>query len=204
MGKDWLSRRRSDAYYRLAKKSGYRSRAAYKLIYINQKFGIFKEGDIVLDLGAAPGGWSQVAKEFVGGNGTVIGIDLAKIEPAPAIMFFQWDLTDSKTLENISELLEKRGIGKADAVISDMSPNISGNYSYDHAKSVALCERALDISKCFLEKGGNMVVKIFQGDLYDDFFTKVRGNFRLCKGFKSKASRAESSELYIVGKGFIL
>lgn len=198
MAKDWMSQRRNDKYYRKAKALGYRSRASFKLFYIHQKFDLFREDDVVLDLGAAPGGWSQAAKELVGERGTVIGVDLQKIVPIPGITFIQADITDPGTPARISDAIGGRRVS---VVISDMAPNISGNYSMDHARSVGLCEMALSIAislraECF-------VVKIFQGDLYSNFLSGVQRAYKLCKGYKSHASRSESSELYIVGKGFI-
>ena len=198
MSKNWLAERKQDKYYRKAKESGYRSRASYKLIFIQEKFNIFREGNTVLDLGAAPGGWSQVAREFIGGRGTVIEVDLQVIQPIPGMQFIRGDINDAETLDLIAGKLNGRAV---DVVLSDMAPNISGNYSMDHARSVSLCERALDIAVIFRAKV--IVFKIFQGDLYDDFIQKVKRHYRSCKAYKSKASRDESSEIYIVGKGFI-
>jgi 23S rRNA (uridine2552-2'-O)-methyltransferase len=156
--------------------------------------------DTVLDLGAAPGGWSQVAKEIVGESGTVIGVDLQKIEPIPGIVFIEGNVFSPEVINSINAKLGNR---KVNVVISDMSPNISGNYSMDHSRSIGLCEKALEVSENLLISGGNFSVKVFQGDLYKDLVSKVSKRFRNCKGFKPRASRSESSELYIVGKGFI-
>lgn len=203
MGGNWIERRRSDKYYKKAKASGYRSRASYKLLYIQEKYSLMRLGDTVIELGAAPGGWSQVAVECVGTEGLVLGFDLQEIAPLASSKFFVIDLLAPEALGQIGEALAAAGKKKANAVISDMAPNISGNYSLDHARSVAMCERALEVAQAHLAPGGSFAVKIFQGDMYGDFLKKAQTHFRMCKGYKSHASRAESSELYIVGKGFI-
>ena len=198
MSKNWLIERRQDKFYRKAKASGYRSRASYKLIFIHEKFRIFREGDTVIDLGAAPGGWSQIAGELAGECGLVVGVDLHEIPPIPGIKFIRGDINDSETLDSVAGELAGRAV---DVVISDMSPNISGNYSMDHARSVSLCERALDIAVVFRAKVA--VLKIFQGDLYEDFVLNVKRHYHSCRAYKSRASREQSSEIYLVGKGFI-
>jgi len=196
MTERWQRERKKEHYYRQAKKEGYRSRAAYKLKQINKKYNIIKKGDVVVDLGAAPGGWSQVAKEAVD-NGFVFGVDLEEIEPVEGVEFIRGDLTKKDVVENITSIVKK-----ADAVISDMSPNISGAYSVDHARSVYLCENALSFAEKILKRNGNFVVKIFEGDLFKDYFEKVKNRFDYVKTYRPGATRKSSSEVYIIGKRF--
>lgn len=198
MSKRWVKERKRDGYYRQAKRTGYRSRSAYKLKQINDRYKVISPRDKVIDLGAAPGGWSQVAKEIVGLKGVVVGVDVQSIQQIEGVTFLKGDVTKPETLEKILST-----ITKADVVISDMSPNITGNYSMDHARSIDLAERALEIAKNLLKEGGNFVVKVFQGDLFEDYFRDVEALFRFTKAHSPKASRKQSSEIYIVGKGFM-
>lgn len=198
MSKRWVSERKKDGYYKQAKKTGYRSRAAYKLKQINERYNIISRGDAVIDLGAAPGGWLQVAKEIVGPKGTVVGVDIKRVEPIEGVILLRGDAARQEILENILSLVKK-----ADVVISDMSPNITGHYSMDHAKSVDLAEKALDIAKKVLKENGNLIVKVFQGDLFENYFKEVKNNFKFAKAHSPKASRKQSSEIYVIGKGFI-
>lgn len=198
MSRQWVKGRKSEHYYKKAKRKGYRSRSAYKLKQINDRYNIISPKDKVLDLGAAPGGWSQVAKEIAGQNGAVIGVDIQNIEPIEGIIFIRGDVTKSKTINEILSM-----VNKLDCVISDMSPNITGNYSLDHARSIDLAQSALIISRRTLKKGGNFVVKVFQGDLYNDFLKEVKARFSFVKAHSPKASRKSSSEIYIIGKGFV-
>lgn len=198
MSKRWLNERRQDFYYRKAKKLNYRSRASFKLHQINEKFEIFRPGMSVADLGAAPGGWLQIAKERVGPSGKVVGVDLQHIAPLEGVSTIRGDITKQETVEELISLLD----GKADVVISDMSPNISGNYSIDHARSVDLCTHALNFARKTLRPGGSLVMKIFEGDMMHDFLKEVRSSFSSVKLHSPKASRAQSSEIYIVAKGF--
>ncbi|UCH89721.1 MAG: RlmE family RNA methyltransferase [Thermoplasmata archaeon] len=196
MSKRWLKEHRKETYYRQAKKSGYRSRAAYKLLQINKKFRIFKANQKVLDLGAAPGGWSQVAVELVAPSGTVIGVDIDPIKPLEGAEFIKGDMTSEDTMDLI-----KSKIDYADVIISDMSPNISGHYSVDQAKSVYLAEQALDVVVRMLKPGGHFIVKIFQGEDFPEFLQKLKERFEFCKVHSPPASRAQSSEVYVVCKG---
>ncbi|MFO7791811.1 MAG: RlmE family RNA methyltransferase [Candidatus Saliniplasma sp.] len=188
--------KRKDGYYRKAKKEGYRSRAIYKLKQINEKFYIFDPDDVVVDLGAAPGSWSEYAVEQVG-KGNVIAIDLDRMRDIEGVSTYQGDLTDDEVLNRLSIIA-----GDVDVVISDMAPNISGNYSMDHAKSVYLCQRALKFCGLSLKEGGNFVVKIFQGEDFKNFLEDVRSQFSFVKAHSPKASRESSSEMYIIGKGY--
>lgn len=199
MSKKWLIERKKDIYYKEAKERGYRSRASYKLKQINTAYKIIKRGSTVIDLGCAPGGWSQVAKEIVCETGRVIGIDIEEIEPIDGVIFIRGDITEDKTLDKVKDLLEGR---RVDAVISDLSPKISGNYSIDHARSIFLSERALEFAERFLKVKGNFLVKVFQGDMFREFFRKVGSEFRAIKAHSPKASRPSSSEIYIIAKGF--
>lgn len=199
MSDRWLAERKREHYYRLAKKLNYRSRASFKLAQIDEKFHIFRQGDAVTDLGAAPGGWLQIAKERVGETGKVVGVDLQKIEPLEGIQTIRGDMLKPETAEKLKELLG----GKADVVISDMSPNISGSYCMDHARSVELCTYALNFARQVLKPKGNLVMKIFEGDMMKGFLNDVRSSFQVVKLHSPKASRDSSSEIYIIAKGFI-
>ena len=195
----WRSERKRDHYYRKAKKEDYRSRAAYKLIQMNERFSLIRQGDEVIDLGANPGGWSQVAAELVGDQGRVIAIDIKPMKAIKGVDFLRGDALSSGTIADINELL---GGKKANVIISDMSPNISGNYSLDHARSMELAEMALEYADRFLQPGGNMVVKVFDGDMTHGYVKKIRTKFNVAKRHAPRASRKSSSEIYIIGKGF--
>jgi 23S rRNA (uridine2552-2'-O)-methyltransferase len=199
MSKQWLRSHKQDSYYKKAKTNGYRSRAAFKLRQINNKFKVIRQGNIVLDLGAAPGGWSQVAVQIVGETGNVIGVDLDPITKVENAIFIVGDMTAKKTLEAIREHIDDNGV---DVVISDAAPNISGNYSIDQAKSVYLAETALDIAKQLLIPNGNFIVKVFEGEDFQQFFKQVKEAFFHAKKYSPKASRARSSEIYVIGLGF--
>jgi 23S rRNA (uridine2552-2'-O)-methyltransferase len=198
MSKRWLKERRHDFYYRKAKQLEYRSRASFKLHQIDERFNVLKKGGAVADLGAAPGGWLQVAKEKVGESGKVVGVDLQHIEPLEGVSTIRGDMTKPETAEELKRLLG----GNADTVISDMSPNISGNYSMDVARSVELCTHALNFARQVLKPGGSLVMKVFEGDLLPELLAEVRKNFNNVRLFNSKASRSASSEIYVVAKGF--
>jgi 23S rRNA (uridine2552-2'-O)-methyltransferase len=195
----WYSEKRSEHYYKKAKREGYRARSSFKLKQIQRKYRIISNGDYVLDLGAAPGGWSQVAKEFCGKKGKVIGIDISRISPIKDIVFIQGDVTDNSLIELILNEIENRYIN---VVISDMAPNISGNYSIDHAKSIYLSEHALKLAVQFLGNQGHFVCKLFMGESFDFFFNKVKMYFNKVHCFSPPASRKSSSEVYIIGKFF--
>ncbi len=176
----------------------YRSRASFKLIQIDDKFKLLRKGAVVADLGAAPGGWLQVAAERVGPRGKVVGVDLQPIEPIEGVETVQGDMRKEET---VMDMLEALG-GKADVVLSDMSPNISGSYSMDHARSVDLCEHALEFAEKVLRPGGALVLKIFEGDMMQDFMKLVKARFKEVKLFGPDASRASSSEIYVIAKNF--
>jgi 23S rRNA (uridine2552-2'-O)-methyltransferase len=198
MSKRWLMDRKRDYYYRKAKKENYRSRAAYKLIQLDERFNIFRKGDTVIDLGASPGGWTQVASEKVGDSGRVIAIDMKPLEPIVGVELVRGDARSDSVKNEVNELLKG---AKADVILSDMAPNISGNYELDHARSIELAGMALEYADIFLIKGGTLAVKVFDGDMSKEFFDKLLKRFRHVKRFAPKASRKTSSEIYMVGRG---
>lgn len=195
----WYSEKKREHYYKQAKKVGYRARSAFKLKEIQKKFNAIKSGDTVIDLGAAPGGWSQVAKELVGSNGSVIGIDLSPIEPIKDVKFIKGDLTKDESIDKIKEAMKK---DKADVVLSDVSPNISGNYSVDQARSIFLCQKALNAAEILLKSNGNFVCKVFEGEDLCDFVHDLNQKFKSVNQFSPKASRKSSSEIYVISKLF--
>jgi 23S rRNA (uridine2552-2'-O)-methyltransferase len=199
MSKRWLDERRRDPYYRKAKQMDYRSRASFKLIQLDDKFRLLRPGAIIADLGAAPGGWLQVAKERVGARGKIVGVDLQGIEPIEGVITIRGDMRKDET---VAEMLEALG-GKADVVLSDMSPSISGNYSMDQARSVDLCEHALAFAEKVLKPHGSLVMKIFEGDMMQDFLKLVKSKFKEVRLGAPDASRSSSSEIYIVAKGYV-
>ncbi len=198
MSKNWVQERRRDYYYRKAKQLDYRSRASFKLIQIDERFSLIREGMTVVDLGAAPGGWLQVAAERVGPKGKVVGVDLQPIESLEGVLTIKGDIRKDEVRE---ELLAMTG-GRVDLVMSDMSPNISGNYSMDHARSIELCEMALAFALRTLSPGGSLVFKMFEGDLSRELVAQVQEHFATVKRYSPQASRSSSSEIYVIAKGF--
>ncbi|MGD0029530.1 MAG: RlmE family RNA methyltransferase [Candidatus Bathyarchaeia archaeon] len=197
MPKAWLQDRKRDYYYKKAKEEKYRSRAAYKLLQAVKKYRFIKEGDVVLDLGAAPGGWVQAARNSVGSEGYVLGVDLKSVEPFEEenVRTIVGDINDEETLHEILGFLPR----EADAVVSDASPNISGVWEVDHARQMGLSLRALEIALETLRPSGGFFVKVFQGDMLDDFTKKVKNHFQQVRVVKPEASRGKSSELFILG-----
>ena len=190
--------RKREFYYREAQREGYRSRASYKLIQIEEKFTVFKKGDIVLDLGAAPGGWSQIAANYVAPRGRVYAIDLEYIEPIDYVITIQGDITDPELIERLQTIIGE----PVDMVISDLSPKVSGNWSTDHARQIYLSESALRLSiQGILKQGGKFICKLFQGDLFEDFVANLKKLFTVVYLYKPKASRKASAEIYAVCKG---
>ena len=209
MGKRWNRERRQDAYWHQAKRTGYRSRASFKLRQISQRYGILRKGQSVVDLGCAPGGWSQVALEVVGEGGAVVGVDLSKVRAMPPARFIRGDLTDEETLELVRLEIQRARAGPperakegVDVVLSDMAPKISGVYSVDQARSVVLAGVALDAARALLRPGGYFVVKVFEGHDFSRYVEDVRQHFAFVKVHAPPASRKQSSEVYIVAKGF--
>jgi len=195
--KAWVQERKRDYYYKRAKEEKYRSRAAYKLLQAVDKYHFIKEGDVVVDLGAAPGGWIQAARKNVGGAGFVLGVDLKPLEPFSEsnVKTIIGDIIEPETLDQILSLLPR----KADAVVSDVSPNISGVWEVDHARQIDLAQHSLEIALEILGSSGGFFVKVFQGDMLDDMISGVRKHFEDVRVIKPKASRAKSSEIFILG-----
>ncbi len=197
MPKAWVRERKRDYYYRLAKEERYRSRAAYKLIETEKKHDLIKSGDVVVDLGAAPGGWMQAARKVVGETGFVLGVDIKPIEPIEDanVRSVVGDITEPETVDLIREFLPRA----ADVVLSDVSPNVSGVWELDHARQIDLANKSLHIALSVLRLGGNFFVKVFQGNMLEDFVFDVRQSFVSVKLIKPKASRRKSAELYVLG-----
>ncbi|MFP4002101.1 MAG: RlmE family RNA methyltransferase [Thermoplasmata archaeon] len=188
--------KRKDGYYHKAQEEGYRSRAVYKLEQIDEKFNIFRKGDVVVDLGAAPGSWSEYAVEKVG-KGNVLAVDKRRMREIDGVSFHQGDVTDESFLRRISIIA-----GDVDVVISDMSPDLTGNYSMDHARSIYLAQHALNFCDANMDRGGKFVVKVFQGEDFQDYMDKVKKYFKSVYGHSPRASRESSSEMYVIGKHF--
>ena len=184
----------------MAKKLGYRSRAAFKLLQLDRRYGLFERGDVVVDLGAAPGGWLQVAAERVGAGGFVLGVDLNPIAPLDRenVRTIQADILNPATADLVLGCLPR----KADVVLSDASPKITGVWDVDHARSVELARGALRIASHVLKRGGRFVVKVFQGEEFPRFVTEVREQFGFVKISKPQASRKASAEAYVLARGF--
>jgi 23S rRNA (uridine2552-2'-O)-methyltransferase len=193
----WIHEHVNDEYVKLARKLGYRSRAVFKLLELQERDKLFRPGMIVVDLGAAPGGWSQVASKCVGAKGRVIAIDILAMEPLPGVEFMQGDFGDEAVLD---ELLAVIGGAEVDWVISDLAPNLSGIDSVDQPKSMELAELALDLASKVLKTGGGFLTKMFQGEGFDPFLVAVRQQFKKVVIRKPKASRDRSREVYILAK----
>ncbi|WP_330632079.1 23S rRNA (uridine(2552)-2'-O)-methyltransferase [Halocatena halophila] len=185
-----------DHYYNKAKQQGYRARSAYKLQQLDEAASLFDDGMTVVDLGAAPGGWLQVAIERVGETGSVLGVDRQRIDPIEGVETIRGDMTDEETRTAVIER-----VGSVDVVVSDMAPNMTGEYSLDHARSVHLATQAFETAMEVLDAGGDFVAKVFDGPDLDAFETTVEKEFQYVRRIQPDASRKESSELYLVGKG---
>jgi 23S rRNA (uridine2552-2'-O)-methyltransferase len=195
----WLKEHVNDPFVKQAQKDGYRSRASYKLIALNERDKLIKPGMLVIDLGSAPGGWSQVASKMVGDSGKLIASDILPMDALPDVDFIQGDFTEESVFDEIMSVIADRPV---DVVISDMAPNISGVSSADQAGSIYLIELALDMAQRVLKPNGSFVAKAFQGEGYDEFVQLVREQFQNVFIRKPEASRARSREVYVVGKGF--
>jgi len=193
----WLKRHVNDPYVHRAKAHGYRSRAAYKLIEIANRDRLARPGDHVVDLGAAPGGWAQALAERVGRSGRVIAVDLLEIAPIPGVTIVRGDFREEAMLERLTDVL---GVNKLDLVVSDMAPNLSGVSATDQARSIQLCELALEFARVHLKPQGAFLVKVFQGTGYPAFLAAMRGVFVAVASRKPGASRGDSKEMYLVGK----
>ncbi|HSC60323.1 MAG TPA: RlmE family RNA methyltransferase [Rhizomicrobium sp.] len=194
----WLERQLNDPYVREAKAKGYRSRAAFKIVELDSKFRLFKKGARILDLGAAPGGWSQVAASRVGDTGKVVAADVLEMEPIPGVEIFLADLTDAHVPAMLKEALG----GPADLVLTDMAAPTTGHRATDHLRTLALFEIALDVAEDTLRPGGAFVGKVFRGGATGELLTRIKKLFTDVKHVKPPASRAESVELYLVALGF--
>jgi 23S rRNA (uridine2552-2'-O)-methyltransferase len=197
--KKWLDEHVNDPYVKKAQADGYRSRASYKIIEINDKDKLFKQGSVVMDLGAAPGGWSQVVAPMVGDSGRVVASDILHMDGIAGVDFVQGDFTEAEVYDEILRVLND---AKVDAVISDMAPNMSGVNTTDQHASMYLVELALDMARNVLKPGGHFCAKVFQGVGSEEFVKDVRGSFDKVIVRKPAASRPRSREVYIVGKGF--
>lgn len=194
-----MQRHVNDEFVKRSQKEGYRSRAAYKLLELQEKDHFIKPGQVVVDLGAAPGGWLQVAKSLVGRNGLVIGLDLLQIDPIPGVELIQGDFSEQKTLDRLNKILDGSPV---DLVLSDMAPNISGIAAVDQPRSMYLCELALDFCRESLAEGGGFVSKVFQGEGFDTFLRDVKSDFGRVLTRKPKASRPKSREVYLVARNY--
>jgi 23S rRNA (uridine2552-2'-O)-methyltransferase len=200
--KQWMDEHLNDPYVKQAQIDGYRSRASYKLIELNEKDKLFRPGSLVMDLGSAPGGWSQVVAPVVTENndsGRVIASDILHMDSIAGVSFIQGDFTDEKVYE---QLLKSLGEQKVDTVISDMAPNMSGVNTTDQYSSIYLVELALDMARNVLKPGGNFCAKVFQGVGYEAYVKDVRSSFEKVIARKPAASRPRSREVYLVAKGF--
>lgn len=195
----WLREHFTDEYVRRAQQEGYRSRAAYKLLEIHQKDRLLRAGMTVVDLGAAPGGWSQLAARHVGGQGAVIALDILPMEPLPGVEFIQGDFRETMVLNQLLERLANRPV---DLVISDMAPNTSGIKAVDQPRGMYLAELALAFAQERLRPGGDFLVKVFQGEGFDPFLQNLRRRFAGVAPRKPKASRARSAEQYLLARNY--
>jgi len=197
----WLDRHFSDAYVKRAQQAGYRSRAAFKLIEIQEKDRILEPGMRVLDLGAAPGSWSQLAARVIGSEGGVLALDRLPMEPLSGVSFIQADFHEETSLARLRQTLGGEAV---DVVLSDMAPNMSGNPAVDQPRMIYLCEMALELAREVLKPGGSLVVKVFQGEGFEAFLKAMRASFKRVASRKPKSSRAKSRELYLVATGYSL
>lgn len=188
----------NDPWVQRAKREGYRSRASFKLMEIDERDHLIKPGMTVVDLGATPGGWSQVAAKKLAGNGRVIALDILEMQPLHNVTFIQGDFREQATLDELLRILDGKPV---DLVISDMAPNISGIGIADQARAMHLTELALDFAIEHLKPGGNFLVKVFQGDGFEAFIKTLRAAFKQTQTRKPEASRGRSSETYLLGKG---
>lgn len=197
--KAWMREHINDPYVQRAKAEGYRSRAAFKLLELDKRDRLLLPGQLLVDLGAAPGSWSQVAAARLGAKGRVVAVDLLPMEPLPGVQFIQGDFREPGVLDALIKALGGR---KADLVISDLAPNISGIGVSDQARSMYLAELALEFARQCLKPGGSLLVKVFQGAGFTEFLAGMRKSFAKVGSRKPEASRGRSSEMYLLGRGF--
>jgi 23S rRNA (uridine2552-2'-O)-methyltransferase len=197
--KAWIRDRKREYYYKKAKEENYRSRATYKLVQANEKYGFIKRNSVVVDLDAAPGGWIQAARKMTGKNGFVLGVDLKPIDPFTQeyVRTIIADFNEPDIVDQIRSFLPR----EADAVISDAAPNITGVWEVDQARQIDLAIKALEIAQCILRPQGNFFVKLFEGEMFNEFILKVKDLFETVKIVKPQASRQKSSEMYLLALG---
>ena len=193
----WVAEHLDDPFVKRAQKEGYRARAAYKLLEIQEKYKLIKPGMTVVDLGAAPGSWSQIAGKLVGSKGLVVASDILEMDALPDVTFLQGDFREEEIFEKLLNILNGRQV---DIVISDMAPNTSGNKAVDQPRQIYLCELALDFAQRVLGPNGQFVVKVFQGTGFDEFRKQVVDSFDVLKTAKPAASRARSKEVFLIGQ----
>ncbi len=196
--KKWLDEHFSDEYVLRAQQEGYRSRACYKLLEINKTDRLLKAGMTVVDLGAAPGSWSQIAANLVGHKGKVVALDILEMDPIPDVDFVHGDFREDAVLEALMATIDGRPV---DLVMSDMAPNTSGVKAIDQPRSIYLCELALELALLVLKPGGNMLIKVFHGEGFDEFLRSCRQSFTKVVSRKPEASRNRSREIYLVAQG---
>ena len=197
--KGWLKEHFDDPYVKQAQKDGYRSRASYKLLEIQEKDRLLRSGMTVLDLGSSPGGWSQVVSRVIGEKGRIIASDILPMDSIPDVNFIQGDFTEDAVFEAI---LAAIGDGQVDLVISDMAPNMSGTPAVDQPRAMYLCELALDMATRVLRPGGDFLIKVFHGEGFDEYFRDMRSRFDKMVTRKPGASRDRSRETYLLARGF--
>ena len=195
-----MQRHVNDEFVKRSKLEGYRSRAAYKLLEIQEKDHVLKSGQVVVDLGAAPGGWSQIAANLVGPKGEVVGFDILPIDPLPGVTLIRGDFREDESLRALDAVLDGRLV---DLVISDMAPNVSGVAAVDQPRAMYLCELALDFCEGHLRRGGGFVCKVFHGEGLDVWMREVKSRFGRAVTRKPKASRANSREVYLVAGNYL-
>jgi len=196
--KKWLDEHFSDQFVLRAQQEGYRSRACYKLLEIDKTDRLLKAGMTVVDLGAAPGSWSQIAANLVGNKGKVVALDILEMDPIPDVDFVHGDFREDAVLEALMATIDGRPV---DLVMSDMAPNTSGVKAIDQPRSIYLCELALELALLVLKPGGNMVIKVFHGEGFDEFLRSCRQSFTKVVSRKPEASRNRSREIYLVAQG---
>jgi 23S rRNA (uridine2552-2'-O)-methyltransferase len=195
----WVSEHESDEFVRRARQEGWRSRAVFKLEEIQRKDHILRPGMVVVDLGAAPGGWSQYARHVMGDRGEVFAVDILPMDPVAGVTYIQGDFCDEKVLEELKDALEGKNV---DLVLSDMAPNISGITAVDQPRAMYLAELALDFARSHLVAGGALVAKVFQGEGFQEFVRELRASFGSVRTRKPAASRARSREVYAVARNY--
>jgi len=193
----WMAEHRDDHYVKMAQKTGLRSRSAFKLTELQEKYHLIKPGMTVVDLGAAPGGWCQVAQPLLAASGKLLALDILEMEPIDGVVFIHGDFTEDEPLQALEEALEGQAV---DLVLSDMAPNMSGMAPIDQAKAMYLAELALEFVREHLKPGGDFVVKLFQGTDFDGYVREVRSLFRKVQVRKPKASRPRSREVYLLAR----